>query len=276
MSRLLAVVLMLSCGGDQGQGPADESTASSTTDQPVGGGSETADTGVSVRGWRPDGFTVYAQFAVDDGRLRSWRSDGVEYVPFVALELWEDSSDSSANICTVFLVIDEPVEVELEVWSWTDATEEAEGQQMQHLGFLVPSDARIETDGCDDVDVDAFGDPGTTIASKLWGVGIGGLRVDVEARFEDQITEGFWSDAWNNGQLVGGSWNSDVWEPAIWGSHIAVAAELESDGTVLTDDLGQLTPLIDASEILENPAAIPDAYYALTGILVYDAEAYLY
>jgi hypothetical protein len=267
---------VLSCGGDKGDGPSAEQTTSVTTEQAGGGGTETADTGRSARGWRPDGFTVYSQFATDDGRLRTWRLDGVEYAPFVALELWEDSSDASANICTVFLVIDDPVAVELDVWSWTDATEEAEGQQLQHLGFLVPSDARVETDGCDDVDVVAFGDPGTTIASKLWGVGVGGLRVDVEARFDDEITEGFWFDAWKNAQLVGGSWSSDVWEPAIWGSHIAVATEIESDGTVLTDDQGQPTPLIDASEVLENPAAIPDAHYALSGILVYDAQAYLY
>ncbi|MFT5461003.1 MAG: hypothetical protein ACI9K2_007525, partial [Myxococcota bacterium] len=155
-------------------------------------------------------------------------------------------------------------------------TEEVAGQSMQHLGFIVPDDARVETDGCEGVDTDAFGDPGENIASHLWGVGVGGLRVDVEARFEEEITEGFWSDAYASGNLFGGSWNSDVWEPAIWGSHIAVAAELGADGTLEADEFGQPTPLLESRDVLSNPAAIPDGYYALTGILLYDADAYLY
>ncbi len=267
------VLLLAACGGDR----TDDTPAGTTVTTSATTTTETADTGESGSGlWQPDGFTIWSQFAVSDGRLRTWLVDGVEYAPFVAIELAGDLSAADPETCTIYMIVDEPLDLKLEVWEWEDATEEAKGQSMQHMGWIVPDDARVETEGCVGLDIASFGDPVENVTSKLWGVGVGELRVDVEARFDDTFTSGFWSDAHTAGNLIGGSWNSDVWEPAIWGSHIAIASELGAGGNLEVDAKDWPVVQLPSDDVLAIPASVPEAHYLLTGILYYDAKAYLY
>ncbi|MEN0066016.1 MAG: hypothetical protein AAGA48_27995 [Myxococcota bacterium] len=229
------------------------------------------------RGWAPTSFTVQASFAVDReaATLRTFFDNGTELAPLVAIRMFDASGDLE---CRVNLIMDDAASVSLESWVFEDATEDIESTLMTHVGFTVPAQARVTTNGCEDVDPDYMPDPGGLIASKLWGVGVGTLRSDVQGLLEDKksaLADTFWAEAHGEAQLAGGSWVSDIWEPSTWASHMVVAGLLSAEGELQLDEDGWPAVPLPYEDIILGGNSLPDGHYFLVGVYTFSVAQYL-
>ncbi|MBX2799663.1 MAG: hypothetical protein KTR31_18440 [Myxococcales bacterium] len=223
-------------------------------------------------GWVPQFFNVSALFSTDPiaGTLAFNRDEnGDEFAPYVAIEFYSDNA-AGAEVCTVLFLIDDPSSVSPTAWPFEDETNKIEVTSMLHFGFLVPSDARVELIGCEGISPTAFGDPGEFASGRDWGVGVGTLRSDVAGTFEGKDVDPSWGEAIENGTLLGGSWRSNLWTPNLWASHAALGRSLLLDGSIETDENGDVV-LIDQSQL--EGGTLPAGLYELFSVFVWGVEA---
>lgn len=201
--------------------------------------------------WRPEWFSMTATFAIDPTgqALQAYEEGGQTVLPHVVFTLTHDAVPTP---CVVTLTLDDPSSVAVEEWSWVDPS--ASEQAMLHTGFDVPTSPRATSEGCGWVDPVGFGDPAQNVASITWGFGVGTLRDDVARLLRDGDAGAPLFEAEHaRGNVVGGSWSSNVWSPAIWGSHAAVVSRLSGDAEHVVDADGWPVELVSAEEVLSGP-----------------------
>ena len=226
--RMLLLTLALACSDDT---TPDTSPVDPDPDPVTTSALPSGDTAVDD-GWVPQFFNVSAVFAADPitGTLASYTDVNGTFLPYMAIHYFEENAVGAAE-CVVLFIVDDPSTVPLLAWTFEDATDKITETTMFHTGWMVPDDARVETLDCDEVSP-SF-DPVGALVDGEWGVGVGTLRSDVEARFaDDETLDPFWGDAVANQELLGGSWTANVWEPSTWASHAVLGNAVQQDGTV--------------------------------------------
>jgi len=263
--RLMLLSLLAACGG--GSDPCEEANcAEAPGDDDDDGTDETGDTGPTFDGIVPQGFTIFAFYGVDDsGYLHGWTSATGDVLPQVSIVIY-DSGDFDP--CTVTFFIDDP-NVAVSPWVFEDETEDITNPDMNHVGFDVPVDALVQTDGCEAWNVDEYGDVADLVFPHDWGVGIGELRSDIEDLVVEGIDGGEWmTDLYDDGNMVGASWQADVWEPTTWASHTAYANPVNN--WVVEDD----EAYIPAADILASQGTLPVGVYTLQPVYTWGFDTY--
>ncbi|MEL6345218.1 MAG: hypothetical protein AAFV53_19080 [Myxococcota bacterium] len=268
---MLSLLFWFACDVGVGDEPIIE-PETEDTDTPSDGDEE-ADDGPA--GFVPTAFTMMASVGIDpiQRTLHRFTIDGSEVAPWVMLYLVEDDSDT---VCEVYFSMEVPELVPLQAWSWEDATEEAGGQVIEHLGFYVPDDARIlVSPGCEEWNPDVYGELTDVLFPHQWGVGLGEIRVDVEER----VNTADWADStyrelYDQNALFGGSWSADLWEPARWASHIAYATPVDDEWTVATTPEGDFESYLNAADVTAIPGQLPQGVYQLRPLQFWDFDTY--
>ena len=257
---MTAIFLLSACTGDEPIAKIEDTgPAVAEMSQDTAGETEEED-----EGFVPAHFNVSGVFGIDSeaGTLHSYQINGEEFPPWVGISVY---TEGFAEGCMVLFTFPSPEEVLLETWTWEDATEAAGGQMLTHTGFMIPDGASVGmSEGCAEWNSDQYGTLEETVAPRSWGVGIGDLRTDVEAA----LTEGsesfpFLSERLAAGELAGGSWSADLWEPAIWGSHVAYGSPAP-EWVLETDDEGYALDYFGPEDL--QGAALPSGVYVLQSI----------
>jgi hypothetical protein len=258
----LALMLLAACTGDEPIGKETDSglPAEEDTDSPA------EDTGTAEDpGFVPAHFNVSGVFGIDSeaGTLHSYFVEGQEYPPWVAINIY---TEGFAEACLVLYSMADPEDVALETWVWEDATEAAAGQVMNHTGFMLPAAASISySDGCADWNASEYGELADVVVPHAWGVGIGDIRTDVQETLSDsEDLDPFLADRIEAGELLGGSWSADLWEPAIWASHAATGSPTD-DWTLEVDEEGQALQHFSHEDI-QTADGLPSGVYVLRSI----------
>ena len=107
------------------------------------------------------------------------------------------------------------------------------------------------------------------VPPHAWGVAVGNLRTDIEAEVsENEEMNEYWKARLDAGELMGGSWSADLWEPSSWASHIAVGAPTTDWVLELDEDDNPLETY--PTQDLEN--GLLDGVYMLRPIYMWDFE----
>ena len=257
---MITLILLTACTGDEPIAKeSDTGTAAEEDTQEPGG-----DTGQEDPGFVPAHFNVSGVFGIDSdaGTLCSYTVDGQDYPPWVGITVY---TEGFAEACTVLFSFPSPEEAVLETWTWEDATEAAGGQTLSHTGFMIPDSASVGiSDGCADWNSDEYGTLEETVVPHAWGVGIGDLRADVEAAVtEDAESFPFLSERQTAGELLGGSWSADLWEPALWGSHVAYGSPAP-DWVLEVDEEGYALEYFGPEDL--QGGSLPSGVYVLQSI----------
>ena len=259
--------------GDGGSGEDGSGEDGSGDGGSGDGGSDDGGSG-GDGGWIPHFITMSATVGIDmDARtLHTFVIDGEGVEPWVRIDVRDEAQEES---CSVYFVMDDPTAVSVSDWHYEDATEEAEGQQMHHVGFMVPSDATVlYTEGCETVDESVYGPIVDIVVPLEWGVGFGDLRIDVEEHVEGLDPSTWWhAERHAEGELFGASWSANLWDPTTWASHVSIISpaptfvlEVDGDGTPVE--------FYDQSDIDWEWGEVPSGVFQLRPVWVWPMEAF--
>ena len=222
----------------------DVKPVDSGSDEPV----DVVDTEIEEEetAFEPALFSMMASFGIDGGSIRSFFVGETEVLPNIQLLfLNQDQSES----CIVYAMW-QSGSVVLEDWNFEDATDADNPVQIMQKGFHLPDISSIQittSDGCADWDDSVYGSLEDKV-NHAWGVGFGGsLRADVDAAVQESTDESLLS-LYENDQLIAGSWSSDLWEPAMWASHMFTVSP-HDNWTLSIDENGVPTEYLTRSEV---------------------------
>ncbi len=264
MLRTLFLISLVACGGKDE--PDKTTTPPPATNRDSGGG------GSTITGFAPDAFTIYAFFGVDEtGRLHEWTEGGNPVLPQVSIAIYEEADTPP---CVVTFFMDNPSAVALQPWSFDDETPGISPTLMDHVGFHIPSDATVQTDGCTAWNDEVYGDVEALIGGIAWGAGVGTLRSDIEEVVNNDPNAEWLKELHDAGTLVGASWDADLWYPNTWASHTAYAGQ--APGWAYETDAKKLplTPL-SAAEIQATPGSLPVGVYTIQPLYLWDWDTYI-
>ena len=218
--------------------------------------------------FEPAIFTMFASFGIEGGSIRSFYVDGTEISPNIQLFfLNQDQSQS----CTIYAMWDSG-SVVLEDWNFEDGTDADNPVQIMQKGFHLPDISSVQvttSDGCADWDESLYGSLFEKV-DHAWGVGFGGpLRADVEAAVQDSTDDSIVS-LYENNYVIGGSWSSNLWEPAMWASHMFTVSP-HDNWTLSIDDNGNPTEYLTRSEV-ENGE--DGSIYILKPVFLWDYNSF--
>ena len=257
----MLLYLLLACGDVK---PTDADTV-------VEPSSDSTDTGIEEEEeeiFEPSLFTMYAAFGLENGVLKSFFVDDTEVRPYIQLAFYTDQQ----AFCSVTAFMDSDV-VTTSPWELEDVTDSENPVLISQEGFLLPPleelDIVVAGDGCADWDPDVFGDLEDKL-DRAWGVGFGGpMRLDVETAIQEAENEVL-NSLYENDYLIGGSWSSNLWEPAAWASHTFTVSP--HDGWHLSiEENGFPTTHYSASEI---EAGIDSGVYSLTPVFFWSYDTF--
>ena len=255
----MLLYFLLACGDVK---PTDADTAVEPSSDPI-------DTGIEEEEeiFEPALFTMYGAFGLENGVLRSFFVDDTEVRPHIQLAFYTEDQD----FCSVAAFM-EPDVVATTDWEFEDVTDSENPVMISQQGFFLPPLEELEivlSEGCADWDPDVFGD----LEDKLdhaWGLGFGGpMRIDVETAIQDAESETLVS-LYENDYLIGGSWSSNLWEPASWASH-AFTVSPHEDWYLSIEENGYPTAYYSASEI---EAGIDSGVYILSPIFLWSYDTF--
>ena len=218
--------------------------------------------------FEPALFSIYASFGIDGGSIRSFFVDETEIPPNLRLLfLNQDQSQT----CTVYAMWDSGLVV-LEDWNFEDATDPENPVQIMQKGFHLPALSSLQiatSEGCEDWDESVYGSLEEKV-NHAWGVGFGGpLRADVEAAIQESSDEAVQS-LYENNYVIGGSWSSNLWEPAMWASHMFTVSP-HDNWTLSIDEDGLPTEYLTRSEVENGEES---SVYMLRPIFLWEYSAF--
>ena len=244
----------------------DVKPVDSGSDEPV----DVVDTGIEEEetAFEPALFSMMASFGIDGGSIRSFFVGETEVLPNIQLlYLNQDQSES----CIVYAMW-ESGSVVLEDWNFEDATDADNPVQIMQKGFHLPDISSVQittSDGCADWDDSVYGSLEDKV-NHAWGVGFGGsLRADVDAAVQESTDESLQS-LYENDQLIAGSWSSNLWEPAMWASHMFTVSP-HDNWTLSIDDNGAPTEYLTRTEVENGEES---SIYMLRPIFLWDYSAF--
>ena len=254
----MLLYFVLACGDVQ------PTNAETTVDSP----SDPADTGSEEDIFEPSLFTMYAAFGLEDGVLQSFFVDEREIRPYIQLAFYTEDQE----FCSVAAFM-EPNIVTTSDWAFEDVTDSENPVLISQQGFLLPPLEELEIviagDGCANWDPDVFGN----LEDKLdhaWGVGFGGpMRADVETAVQETESEVLRS-LYENDYVIGGSWSSNLWEPASWASH-AFTVSPHDDWHLSIEENGYPTSYYSAAEL---EVGVDSGVYSLTPIFLWSYDTF--
>ena len=192
-------------------------------------------------------FTMNAMFGVENNTLKGFMINETWIQPYVQLLFL---NDDSSQACSVFAFLPED-EIVLSDWRFEDLTDNANPVEIQQQGFYLPDVQRLTiltSDGCDDWNESTHGLLSDHV-DHAWGVAFGGgLRADLVLAADEAPSDSRLRFLLDNDYLIGGSWSSDLWEPAAWASH-AFTVSPHADWVVDVDADGYPTALYTAQEV---------------------------
>ena len=267
----LGLLALFACDSDKG---IEEEDTTSTPDEEPDTDTDT-DTGTgtnSSEGLVPTWFTIYANLSIDvgNGTLNHYYVDGKPIEPWVGIRMGEDDSDTE---CWLYFVFEDPTAVLLEDWSWDDATDGIDPTGMEHTGIFVPDETPVYlSEGCNDWNAEPYGELSDVVIPLAWGVGMGTLRSDIQGTVEeDSDTLETWYDHLQNGELLGGSWSSTLWDPNLWASHMALGAPLDEKWSLEVDESGDPLDYYGDADYISG---LPSGLYLIRPIYTWDFDSF--
>jgi hypothetical protein len=209
---------------------------------------------------------------MDARTLHTFVVDGEAVQPWVRIDVRDEEQEES---CSVYFIMEDPTSVPVSDWVYEDATEDANGQQIHQIGFLVPEDATVGiTEGCETVDESVYGPMVELIAPLEWGVGFGDMRIDIEEYVEGLDPSVYWqAESHANGQLFGASWASNLWEPTTWASHVSLVSPAPTF-VLETNEDGSPVEYYTQSDIDFERGEAPSGVYQLRSVWVWGMDAF--
>ncbi len=265
---LLHILTFLACSADKDIND-DPDTSDSAADEESDSGLDDIEE-EEDEGFVPTKFTISANFAYDAtaGTLHNFRIDENEYNPQVQIMMYNDADVE----CKLVFNISSPETVAVENWSFEDPTDPDNPQQMMHMGFMVPGDADLLTSPeCDDWDPTVYGSITDVVVPHSWGVSVGNIRLDIQELIETDANFSAWKEHLDAGELMGGSWSSDLWEPATYASHVALGAPLEDWVLQLDPETENITEFLQVSDL---QGGLVDGFYQLRPVYLWDFDRF--
>jgi hypothetical protein len=282
---MVGPLLLLALEGCSVDEPIDESGDDGTGDDgddgrddgggDDGGGDDGGGDGEGSDGYVPTAFTIHAAVGIDGtaGTLHAFTVEGEAIDPWVEIATYDDAGTT----CSVFFVMENPEAVVLQAWNFEDATKDIETTSMAHVGFSIPKNAALYSDGkgCESWDPAPYGKLADVIPGHAWGIGFGTLRSDVRVEIEtNDEFDPFWENALEAGQLLGASWSADLWEPSTFASHVATASPVDAKWNLEVDENGAPASYLTTAQVTKLPAHLATGVYLLTPIWVWEFETY--
>lgn len=213
-------------------------------------------------------FSIVASFGIDGGSIRSFFVDGTEILPNIQLLFLNQDQTKS---CVVYATWESGLVV-LEDWNFEDGTDADNPVQITQKGFHLPDVSSVQiaiSDGCADWDESVYGNLEEKV-DHAWGVGFGGpLRADVEAAIQESTDEVFQS-LYENDYVIAGSWSSNLWEPAMWASHMFTVSPHDNWTLSINED-GLPTEYLTRSEVENGEES---SIYMLKTIFLWDYSSF--